>query len=664
MIHILHLSDLHFFQSTNWNNMKAEIIRVAREKFLRIPEKQKLLILTGDFRNYYDVSDHDFKRAEDFLNSLINAMNIDPKEDVFLVPGNHDVDHEKPGRQDFINYVRSHQGDEINWKRWESCIKFSFEHYNRFVSELGCYEKYDKEKQAWIPSMVHVRSWRDKLNILHLDTALATARDDKDNDRLQCVDTYTATSDEIRGKLREGNRPSIAIAHHNFNDLEEKSRKALLSVFRDGMISAYCCGDRHRPGGDFDDDRKIKISNSESIPIITGYRGTSDERDTYSKFGFFIYEVDEILLKLKTIPYVWSPDKNYSRLLLLDQNEEEYQTFPLRTFPLQRKNTKVLYTIGNINLKTVELVAKSVKKLNPGVIIERIVIFDSEESEKIQDKQIQIYRKYFGNFIREGVKINSDGSIDIFVLCSVFSNKQEKIIDLSNGQKLTTSLLFMAASLLQIEDIYYLMLKTSPKNDMQWEIDYEYKKIRRDNYINEFSKISYFDIIYYNNELMRLFSDEERMIPGPLKTIYNGLRTGIKEFFTGGDYRSVVNNVTIGNEKIINTFLLFLRKDELCKIYCEENGIEITAEKDPVGILTYFSRHYSQNGKQERLLNLVTIPNMLASLREYRNISAHYAQNGIELTREQGRIIINMSFQVLKCVRENQEFWNLIKKDV
>ncbi len=47
----------------------------------------------------------------------------------------------------------------------------------------------------------------------------------------------------------------------------------------------------------------------------------------------------------------------------------------------------VLYTVGNINLQTVELVAKAIKESEPQIMIRRVVIFDSAESEKLQNEQ-------------------------------------------------------------------------------------------------------------------------------------------------------------------------------------------------------------------------------------------------------------------------------------
>lgn len=143
----------------------------------------------------------------------------------------------------------------------------------------------------------------------------------------------------------------------------------------------------------------------------------------------------------------------------------------------------------------------------------------------------------------------------------MFANNEEKIVDLSNGQKDASSLLFMTANLCQIDRIYYLMLKTKPKEDMLSGRDCDYIKMRQVDCVSKLAKISHFDLIYYNDEMRELFSESERTINGALKVIHDGLSTGIKEFFSDTDFRSVVANVTIGNEKIINSLIEFLRME-------------------------------------------------------------------------------------------------------
>ncbi len=322
----------------------------------------------------------------------------------------------------------------------------------------------------------------------------------------------------------------------------------------------------------------------------------------------------------------------------------------------------VFYTIGNLNLDTVELVAKAVKESEPQSIIHKVVILDSPESERLQNEQIAIYRKYFGDIIREGIRINSDGGIDTSKLLYMFANDDEKIVDLSNGQKATSSLLFMAASLCRIDRIYYLLLKTSPSQSMVRGRDYEYIRMKKVDCIGQLAKVSYFDLIYYNEELCRLFTVQERTEDGPLKILYDGLCSGIKEFFSDVNYRSVVDNVTIGNANIINSLIEYIQVDEECKNFCQKYKIVVSDKKDPVGILTYFSRRYVEFGLKKEILKLSTVPNLIASLREYRNIAAHYSENDIELTEDQGRIVINLCIEVIKCIHANPDFWEFLKR--
>ena len=320
-----------------------------------------------------------------------------------------------------------------------------------------------------------------------------------------------------------------------------------------------------------------------------------------------------------------------------------------------------VYTIGNINLQTVNLVAKAIKETEADMVIDKLVIFDSEKSEKIQNDQVEIYRKYFGDFVREGVRIEKDGSIPANVLMQVFSGGEEKIVDLTNGQKVTSSLLFMAANLCKIEKIYYLMLKGAPQDNMVKGIDYDYIKIRKIEAVRQLAKISYFDLIYYNDELNQLFTQAEIETNTPLKKIYDGMRTGIKDFFAGSNYRSVVNNVTIGNEIMIKAYMQYLLHDNEARHFCEKNGIKINTQKDPIGALTFFAKKYREHGSNKKFLALVTVPTILSSVREYRNVSAHYTNSKIELTEDTARLVINLVIEALKCARCNNEYWGLMK---
>ena len=86
LIHILHLSDLHFGtldQANLWSNQLAEDLQNDRN----IPHLDAL-ILSGDIANFS--TQEEYQAAEQFLHNLRQDFPLNP-EQIILVPGNHDI---------------------------------------------------------------------------------------------------------------------------------------------------------------------------------------------------------------------------------------------------------------------------------------------------------------------------------------------------------------------------------------------------------------------------------------------------------------------------------------------------------------------------------------------------------------------------------------------
>jgi hypothetical protein len=160
----------------------------------------------------------------------------------------------------------------------------------------------------------------------------------------------------------------------------------------------------------------------------------------------------------------------------------------------------ILYTSGNKNLSTVRLVAKAVKeqlqneKCHP---VRRIVLFNSPG---VDSTQTQIYREIFGSVPIDDILLQIEGLGDSQIFTEAFQLEGLKHIDLTNGQKTTAAQLYLAASLLGIDRIFYLSLKKAsnqlPENPVLGH-DYTYINIPRFSPISSLAKLSYFDLIYY-----------------------------------------------------------------------------------------------------------------------------------------------------------------------
>lgn len=326
----------------------------------------------------------------------------------------------------------------------------------------------------------------------------------------------------------------------------------------------------------------------------------------------------------------------------------------------------ILYTIGNTRIETVDLVAKAIAEKFKDKNFDEIVIFNTKQSFEILSEQIDCYKKYLGNFMFTNIDVDEYGNVDQLYLNKVFSREGFKLVDLTNGQKTTASLIYMAASLCSLENIYYLLIKNGIKNlplNPKLKIDYEYIKMEKFQSTSSLSKISYFDLVYYNEEINEIFEgmDVDEYKKSFFNTIYKGLKTGISQFFESSNYRSAVHNVTIGNESLIKYLKEYTITNEICKNFSKENNVNFEQQKDPVGALQYFYKKYSSNGDDKEILKLCTIPSLLGTIRNYRNLSAHDSQNKHIFTSDEARIAINMCLEVLKCAKQNKEFWSILE---
>ncbi|MCM1120380.1 MAG: metallophosphoesterase, partial [bacterium] len=284
MIYLLHISDLHLVTDPQWNNMKNAILYSVREKLSPISCGQKLLVITGDFHNFVQ---KDYIQAQSYLPQLFDAMGIEPDKDVFVVPGNHDISISDLHKNDRDIAIQAAKKNPNFLQRVMDKLLPCYEDYIELVKKLKCYPLDCGNS----PVCVHVRSWRGKLNLLHLNTTLIA---DGTRD-CQMVDTVAATSDDIRMQLNAANLPCIAIGHNSFFDLLSEHQIQLSAMFAQEYISAYLCGDKHKRNSvrenkwiEFDD----KISGG-SIPNIVSYKSSTDVNDTYSDFGMIWHIWDE-----------------------------------------------------------------------------------------------------------------------------------------------------------------------------------------------------------------------------------------------------------------------------------------------------------------------------------------------------------------------------------
>lgn len=264
MIRWLHISDLHIKDRADWNNYRKELLNKCFEI-----GKIDLIIVTGDYHDFSDGTN--FEMAKNFLQELVEKLELDISDDLFLIPGNHDGVTSIANKKLYISAVQNNPLDMD--KAWIDELVSSFQAYEVFVKEL--IPDYPIEH----PAEVHSRVWRNKINFIHCNTALV-------------ADGYTKTNqimdvDKLSILDFSKDCPNIILAHNNFEDLNKDIQKSVKDVIRNNSIRAYLCGDRH-----IETAKQITYEDKQNgqIPCIGCYKSAPNPTDEYSNFGIIIGE--------------------------------------------------------------------------------------------------------------------------------------------------------------------------------------------------------------------------------------------------------------------------------------------------------------------------------------------------------------------------------------
>ncbi len=304
----LQISDLHIFDNIEWS--------VMQEAYKRLPyqEEIRFIIVTGDLHQYKT----DYEKTKIFLEKLLDLYNL-TKKDIFIVPGNHDSGDCKD-KEVYTYYI------ENNVESMADCYRDyfvsgklvdCFKEYNKFIKE---FYKDDFETMYLKPEQVRVITWNNKINIIHLNTAINC---NGNNQLQQIVDVYQLSN--LYEKLNQS-CPSILIAHHPFHTIHESHKTYIQRFITDWKISAYLCGDSHKKH--FYPIQTFENANS-NIPCIICGKTASENLDAYSDLGCIIYIKEKNKNKVTVYPYLWnSKKKKFSDFPDLNTDEGNLM-FPL-----------------------------------------------------------------------------------------------------------------------------------------------------------------------------------------------------------------------------------------------------------------------------------------------------------------------------------------------
>lgn len=307
----LQISDLHIFDSTEWN--------VMQKAFEKLPNREsvKFLVITGDLHQYGE----DYSKTLVFLNRVLEVFGL-TKRDIFIVPGNHDAGlcEDKEAYTLYIDQKIAKEHDCYKKYFVKGKLADCFNEYNDFIKDF--YGDLAKEMYP-NPEQVSVLTWKNRINILNLNTAIIC---DGNNEKKQIIDIYKLSNLD---KEIDKTYPTIIIAHHAFDFLWKSHQSTLIRYITDWKVSAYLCGDLHK---EFRSSIPTHTDSNTSIPCIVCGKATPDSKDDYSDIGCIVYNKLSNSNKVEVVPYIWNSErKGYDPFHGMDSDEHEF-SFKLLCF--------------------------------------------------------------------------------------------------------------------------------------------------------------------------------------------------------------------------------------------------------------------------------------------------------------------------------------------
>lgn len=257
----LQISDLHIRTSSEQDMLLEDLMCIKDVDFL---------VVTGDLRAFG--ASYDITRI--LLHRLVDAFCIE-KNDVFIVPGNHDVNKEKNKiREIALQYINDNVENNIDCSAaHRETLQHAFSEYSDFIEQFyGGARKAVKD--------VSLETWHGMLQLLCLNTALVS---DANHDKKQIVDLLKFCEQE----KPQRNCPLIVIAHHDIYCLHHDIKEQLKERLTRMNARVYLNGHTHRNAKD-----SIQLSDGRFINSFTGPKCAAESGDLWSDVGVVLYTCD------------------------------------------------------------------------------------------------------------------------------------------------------------------------------------------------------------------------------------------------------------------------------------------------------------------------------------------------------------------------------------
>lgn len=342
MFRWVHISDLHFYNSKrdDIREMKASLPK----EFSKLNDIDALFI-TGDLRFAKEYKDTDDDKIVKYIQELADALKIS-LENVFLVPGNHDLDRGNV-REAVIQSLRNNNQYDPQKGYFEEDVLDSLKKGFKFFIKID--EQIHNESLLFKDENVHSIVNLEKCNIILLNTAI-TAGNDDDRGYLFLGSKY------LQGVLNKIDpaKPTIMIGHHGNSFINREENKYIQNKLKNANVHVYLCGHEH------------SITDETVWDNIIQYTAGciwNSEKSENTTAGYYVGEIDENNV-LHVNAYRWFAERIKWQEYSTNINEPPLQLLPNK----QKKKPKKKETDNNIDNQLMEIKAEyrdvPAKKIN------------------------------------------------------------------------------------------------------------------------------------------------------------------------------------------------------------------------------------------------------------------------------------------------------------
>jgi len=317
----IHISDLHYYcenesiespvvESNTTVQLRSDLFPCLKA-LAKSKGKFDYLFITGDLRfkmyetDTYPPTVGSFISNENWKEILFNPKNI------FIVPGNHDVNRKKiDGEFD----KEKGEFDEIDGKINKNSLgnKANDENYiNKFKNEAlkgftNTYREFLNMDQRWPKGSLHYNYEDKEVNILHLNTSVT------------CYDSYLDTKLSISPNLFiaacesiNNDKPTIVLAHHDIDCFRKEERNLIENQLKSCNTILYLCGHAHHEGR-----QTIFKANREKIydQFTCGTFLDAKNNKGPTDMVFFIGEYDTVSKKGEVAEYRGNNSDKWNRV--------------------------------------------------------------------------------------------------------------------------------------------------------------------------------------------------------------------------------------------------------------------------------------------------------------------------------------------------------------